>query len=140
MNFLWTIILCICFVAWSCKSRSVSESKGISPVTEAVLSYDSVRFNEKLTIDTIACGWLSTGRTEIGTLLNERASIKSPSSNKFFATKKYKRLLTCKIPSYIFDSNDTVLLTGKVYHILASDGGGFPAIITEIKFTRDTIK
>lgn len=122
------------FFLYSCnenrdKSNRLSSSERLSN------DYDSIHFNSKMKIDTTGCSWLGSGRSVLDSLIYATAIVKAY-SDTFLATAKYKRLLTCNIPSFVMIPGDTVLVTGNVYRISSLDDGGYPTIITEMVYRK----
>lgn len=133
MKYCFLNLLFICCL--SCVERTQKPNANI--VNERKIpNYDSIRFNNKIYLDTIGCMWMVKNVRIIDSLSFEKAFFKAP-ADTFLVTVKYARLWACNIPRFLKVPNDTVLISGFVYDIHPYDHGpGYPAIINQIIYQK----
>jgi|SRR5688500_4736939 len=130
----WFLSLLLIF-CWSCVEQSQKPKKDLVD-KKPVPNYDSLKFNNKIYLDTIGCMWMVKNVKIIDSLSFEKAFFRV-TTDTFLATVKYARLWDCNIPGFLKVPNDTVLISGFVYDIHPyAHGPGYPAIIKEIIYQK----
>ncbi len=120
----------------SCKNKTNDGKLTENTIASASSSYDTVKYNKQVLLDTTGCSWIFEGREILDTLVYEQAFVRAY-EDTFLATKKFKRLVICNLPVKLLQPNDTVLLSGLVYKMYSSEQFlGFPAAIKEILLRR----
>lgn len=107
---------------------------GHSQVEEQILKFDTSRFNKKYDLDSSGCPMFYKGRYLKEKLTDEYAVVKRNDNIAVLATSKYERLWVCKLPASQLSVNDTIVVTGVIYHISGSESmPGWPTVLTSIR-------
>jgi hypothetical protein len=119
----------------SCQEQTERKEQPLS-ISSDKNNYDTSVYNTVIIPDTSGCTWIAWGREIIDTLINRKCFFKA-TSDTFLTTGDYRRLHTCRIPSFLKISGDTILVTGYIYRIYVNDGTrGNPTIISKIIYSK----
>jgi len=125
-------IFLILVVFCHCIGKKNAEKKTAAILNKKETAYDTLKFNRKLILDTIGCAWLWRDREIIDTLTFETAFVQSQVDT--FLTYKHRKLWACNVPSFLMIPGDTLLISGYVYVIYATESSGFRTWVTEIAY------
>ena len=117
------------------ESLNMKEVNNSFVLINKIGGYDSIKYDKIINIDTTGC-WRHKFNNKLkDSLINEKAVVKVEYGNIFFKTAKYERLWVCKsnFPAWLFNYNDTLLISANVYSIGGAESmPGQPAILQKL--------
>jgi hypothetical protein len=98
-----------------------------------LITYDTLRFRNKIDLDSTGCSTLLLGRSVKEELKNEMAFVKTDSLVTYWGTAKYTPLTICNAPDIKLNIGDTIFISGTVYAITGNEKvRGWPTMLTRV--------